>query len=120
MNFIESFCNTVPTPYGGSHESSFKSALLKSIRNYSELCGFKKFNEIIFEDIYKNIGIILSIFLKPISNYSMNKVITENKIRKIIPMNHLILRISNLIGKPKKFKEVTLLFRVFWETRHAF
>ena len=42
--------------------------------------------------------------LRPISNYSMNKVITENKIRKIIPMNHLILRISNLIGKPKKMK----------------
>ena len=64
LNFIESFCNTVPTPYGGSHESCFKSALLKSIRNYAELYGFKKFNEIIFEDIFKNVGIILSIFLK--------------------------------------------------------
>ena len=42
--------------------------------------------------------------LKPVSNYSMNKVITENKIRKIIPVSHLILRISNLIGKPKKMK----------------
>jgi len=42
--------------------------------------------------------------LKPVSNYSKNKVITENKIRKIIPINHLILRISNLIGKPKMMK----------------
>ena len=42
--------------------------------------------------------------LKPVTNYSKNKVITENKIRKIVPTNHIILRISNLIGKPKKVK----------------
>ena len=37
--------------------------------------------------------------LKPISNYSKNKLITEKKIEKILPNNHLILRISNIIGK---------------------
>lgn len=37
--------------------------------------------------------------LKPSCNYSKNKLITENKILKKIPNNHLILRISNIIGK---------------------
>ena len=37
--------------------------------------------------------------LKPRCNYSKNKLITENKILKNIPNNHLILRISNIIGK---------------------
>ncbi len=63
-NFIQSFCNTVPTPYGGSHENTFKSALLKSVRSYADLNDFKKFNEILFEDIYKNIGVIISVFIK--------------------------------------------------------
>ena len=40
LNFIEYF-KYVPTSYGGSHESSLKSALLRSIRNYAEICGFK-------------------------------------------------------------------------------
>ena len=37
--------------------------------------------------------------MKPSCNYSKNKLITENKILKNIPNNHLILRISNIIGK---------------------
>jgi len=37
--------------------------------------------------------------LKPNCNYSKNKIITENKIRKKLPKNHLILRISNIIGR---------------------
>ena len=102
VNFIESFCNTVPTPYGGSHESSFKSALLKSIRNYSELCGFKKFNEIIFEDIYKNIGIILSIFLKnPQFQGQTKEKLVNDDLNKIIE-NPIKVKIENWLINNKK------------------
>ena len=102
MNFIESFCNTVPTPYGGSHESSFKSALLKSIRNYSELCGFKKFNEIIFEDIYKNIGVILSIFLKnPQFQGQTKEKLVNDDLNKIIE-NPIKVKIENWLINNKK------------------
>ena len=38
----------------------------------------------------------------PKNHYSKNKLITENKIKKIINKKFLILRISNLIGKPLK------------------
>ena len=102
VNFIESFCNTVPTPYGGSHESSFKSALLKSIRDYAELSGFKKFNEIIFEDIHKNIGIILSVFLKnpQFQGQTKEKLVNDN-LNKIIE-TPIKVRIENWLINNKK------------------
>ena len=102
VNFIESFCNTVPTPYGGSHESSFKSALLKSIRDYAELSGFKKFNEIIFEDINKNVGIILSVFLKnpQFQGQTKEKLVNDN-LNKIIE-NPIKVKIENWLINNKK------------------
>ena len=102
VNFIESFCNTVPTPYGGSHESSFKSALLKSIRDYAELSGFKKFNEIIFEDIYKNVGIILSVFLKnpQFQGQTKEKLVNDN-LNKIIE-TPIKVKIENWLINNKK------------------
>ena len=102
LNFFESFCNTVPTPYGGSHESSFKSALLKAIRNYSELCGFKKSNEIISEDIFKNAGIIFSIFIKnpQFQGQTKEKLVNDN-INKIIE-NPIKVKIENWLINNKK------------------
>ncbi len=102
FNFIESFCNTVPTPYGGSHESSFKSALLKSIRKHAELSGFKKFNEIIFEDIFKNIGVILSVFLKnpQFQGQTKEKLVNED-LNKIIE-NPIKVKIENWLINNKK------------------
>ena len=49
--------------------------------------------------------------LKPVSNYAKNKVITENKIRKSLQKRSLVLRISNIIGKPiKNPKKITKNF----------
>ena len=108
LNFIESFCNTVPTQYGGSHESSFKSALLKSIRNYSELCGFKKFNEIIFEDIFKNVGIIFSIFLKnPQFQGQTKEKLVNDDLNKIIE-NPIKVKIENWLINNKKISSYIL------------
>ena len=102
LNFIESFCNTVPTPYGGSHEISFKSALLKSIRNYSEISGYKKSNEIIFEDINKNVGIILSIFIKnPQFQGQTKEKLVNDELHKIIE-NPIKVKIENWLINNKK------------------
>ncbi len=102
LNFIESFCNTVPTSYGGSHESSFKSALLKSIRNYCELSGIKKFNEIIFEDIFKNVGIILSIFLKnPQFQGQTKEKLVNDDLNKIFE-NPIKVKIENWLVNNRK------------------
>ena len=63
-SFNETFCNTVPTPLGGSHETGFRQALIKGIRNFAEIKGFKKANEIIYDDLMNSTGSILSVFIK--------------------------------------------------------
>ena len=64
LNFIESFCNTVPTPLGGTHELGFRQALIKGIRNFAEIKGFKRANEFNYDDLMSSTGSILSIFIK--------------------------------------------------------
>ncbi len=63
-DFINSFCNTILTSNGGTHEQGFKNAIIKAIRNYAEISGFKKFNEILIEDVLKSLGSIISLFIK--------------------------------------------------------
>ena len=40
--FVRSYCNTVPTSEGGTHESGFRSALLRGLKRYAELTGNRK------------------------------------------------------------------------------
>ncbi len=62
--FNETFCNTVHTPLGGTHETGLRSAMTKGIRNFAELRGFKKANEILYDDLMVSSGSILSVFIK--------------------------------------------------------
>ncbi len=62
--FTETFCNTVHTPLGGTHETGLRSAMTKGIRNFAELRGFKKANEILYDDLMLYSGSILSVFIK--------------------------------------------------------
>ncbi len=62
--FTETFCNTVHTPLGGTHETGLRLAMTKGIRNFAELKGFKKANEILYDDLMVSTGSILSVFIK--------------------------------------------------------
>ena len=62
--FTETFCNTVYTPLGGTHETGLRSAMTKGIRNFAELKGFKKANEFLYDDLMVSTGSILSVFIK--------------------------------------------------------
>ena len=64
QGFTETFCNTVNTPLGGTHEIGLRLALTKGIRNFAELKGFKKANEIVFDDLMISSGTILSVFIR--------------------------------------------------------
>ena len=64
IGFNETFCNTVYTPLGGTHEAGLRSAMTKGIRNFAELRGFKKANEILYDDLMVSSGSILSVFIK--------------------------------------------------------
>ncbi|MCT4635877.1 MAG: DNA topoisomerase IV subunit B [Rickettsiales bacterium] len=62
--FISSYCNTVPTPLGGTHEQGMRNVILKAIKEYCEKSGNnKKSNLITQEDILSGICGILSIFI---------------------------------------------------------
>lgn len=61
--FMQSYCNTIVTPQGGTHETGFKAALLKGLRNYGEMAGNKKAAQITSDDILGNACAILSVFV---------------------------------------------------------
>tara|TARA_R110002124_G_scaffold64985_2_gene177764 strand:+ start:577927 stop:579957 length:2031 start_codon:yes stop_codon:yes gene_type:complete len=61
--FSQTYCNTVPTPQGGTHESGMRTALLRGIRGYGEMTGNKKALLITTEDILNGAAIVLSAFI---------------------------------------------------------
>ncbi len=62
--FQYSYCNTIPTPQGGTHETGLRAGLTKSLRAYAEMVGCKKAGEITADDIVGTADVMLSLFLK--------------------------------------------------------
>lgn len=62
--FFHSYCNTVPTTEGGTHESGFRSALVKGLKGYGELTGTKKASQITADDVMGTAGALLSVFIR--------------------------------------------------------
>ncbi len=62
--FVQSYCNTVPTPEGGTHEAGFWAAVLKGIRAYGELANNKKAAQITREDMAAGGCALVSCFIR--------------------------------------------------------
>jgi topoisomerase-4 subunit B len=62
--FINSYCNTVPTPEGGTHEAGLRAALTKGLKSYGELVGNKKAAQIQADDVLGTAGAMLSVFIR--------------------------------------------------------
>jgi topoisomerase-4 subunit B len=62
--FIQSYCNTVPTPEGGTHEAGFWYAILKGIRAYGELVKNKKAEQITRDDLLTGGCALVSCFIR--------------------------------------------------------
>ena len=60
---ILSYCNTIPTPDGGTHEAGLRAALARGIKTYGELSGNKKAGIITGDDILGCATGILSVFV---------------------------------------------------------
>ncbi|MFL5332896.1 MAG: DNA topoisomerase IV subunit B [Geminicoccaceae bacterium] len=58
------YCNTVPTPLGGTHEAGLRSALLKGLRTHAERIGFKRAGAVTAEDATGGACMLLSLFLR--------------------------------------------------------
>ena len=62
-NLNRSYCNTIPTALGGTHDSGFRTSILKGIKSYAQLIDNKKVSQIIADDIFANTVSILSLFI---------------------------------------------------------
>ena len=62
--FCHSYCNTVITPQGGTHELGFKTALVRGLKEYGEMANVKKAAGITAEDFLSNACIMLSVFIR--------------------------------------------------------
>ena len=58
------YCNTIPTPDGGTHEAGMRAALVKGIRAFADLIGQKKAKDITADDIMTSSEIMLSVFIR--------------------------------------------------------
>ena len=62
--FSHSYCNTIPTPQGGTHEQGLRSALSRSLRAYGDMIGNKKTSMITADDIVGSAAVLLSVFIR--------------------------------------------------------
>ena len=62
--FVQSYCNTVPTPEGGTHEAGFWAAILKGIRAYGELSRNRKAEQITRDDMLTGGCALVSCFIR--------------------------------------------------------
>jgi len=62
--FCHSYCNTVVTPQGGTHELGFKAALIRSLKEYGEMANIKKASSVTGEDFLSDACIMLSVFIR--------------------------------------------------------
>ena len=62
--FSRTYCNTIPTPEGGTHEQGMRGALSKGLRAYGEMVGNRKTGLITPDDVMDTAGAVLSVFIR--------------------------------------------------------
>jgi topoisomerase-4 subunit B len=62
--FLSSYCNTIPTPEGGTHVQGLRSALSKGLKNYADMVNNKKAGMLTPDDIFGSATVLLSIFVR--------------------------------------------------------
>ena len=63
--FVQSFCNTIPTPEGGTHLSGLRMGLLKSLKAFAEMTGKgKAMAQVTADDVLSTAGVLLSVYVR--------------------------------------------------------
>jgi topoisomerase IV subunit B len=62
--FLNSYCNTIPTPEGGTHENGLRSALSKGLRDFGERVGSRRAAQVTAEDVQGTAAAMLSVFIR--------------------------------------------------------
>ena len=62
--FVNSYCNTIPTGEGGTHETGFRNVLTRGLKAYAELTGNKRASIVASEDVMISAAGMLSVFIR--------------------------------------------------------
>ena len=82
---ISTYCNTIPTPDGGTHEAGLRAAINKGIRTHGELIGNKKIAQAQGEDILGGAVIVLSLFIRDpqFQGQTKNRLVSSDATRLV-------------------------------------
>jgi len=62
--FLHSYCNTIPTPEGGTHEAGLRNALARGLRAYADLTGNRRAAIVTTDDVMISAAGMLSVFIR--------------------------------------------------------
>ncbi|MGB8817904.1 MAG: DNA topoisomerase IV subunit B [Rhizobiaceae bacterium] len=62
--FTNSYCNTIPTAEGGTHEAGLRTAITKGLKAYAELTGNKRASIVTADDVMVSCASMLSVFIR--------------------------------------------------------
>jgi topoisomerase-4 subunit B len=72
--FVHSYCNTIPTPDGGTHEAGLRTALLRALKDHAERVGqTKRASAIIADDVMATCAALISVFIREPEFQGQNK-----------------------------------------------
>ena len=72
--FVHSYCNTIPTPDGGTHEAGFRSALLRALKDHAERINqAKRAANVTADDVMGGCAAMISVFLREPEFQGQNK-----------------------------------------------
>ena len=72
--FVHSYCNTIPTPDGGTHEAGLRTALLRGLRDHAERVGqAKRAGALTTDDVMAGCAALISIFIREPEFQGQNK-----------------------------------------------
>ncbi len=117
--FSRSYCNTVYTPDGGTHESGMRAALTKGIKAYGEMMGTRNLTKITADDISGSAYSLLSVFIKDpqFQGQTKDKLVSaeasklvENAIRD--PFDHWLSSDATQAAKLMEFIQMRMEHRL--------
>ncbi|MDX7950992.1 DNA topoisomerase IV subunit B [Lichenihabitans sp. Uapishka_5] len=72
--FVHSYCNTIPTALGGTHETGLRAVLLRGLKDHAERIGqAKRFATVTADDVMLNCAALLSVFIREPEFQGQNK-----------------------------------------------
>ncbi len=97
-----SYCNTISTPLGGTHETGFRTAIARSVREYAEKTIGKRSEKITTEDVFSNTIFVLSLFISEPQFQGQTKEKLLNQEAAKLVENAVKDRFDNLLAQSKE------------------